>query len=110
MRLGVLYNGLFVLMVCLCRRHLASVFRGLLLSQHAVSGFDTPEQLVFLWIHETERTYGDCLTCVEDVSKFRSLRMSRFEVPTLRMFGILRLQLPGEFVFLTFRGSRFQDF
>ena len=85
MRLGVLYNGLFVLMVCLCRRHLASVFRGLLLSQHAVSGFDTPEQLVFLWIHETERTYGDCLTCVEDVSKFRRIlqNLAKKTFPTI---------------------------
>lgn len=40
-------------------RHLSNIFQGLLLSD--ASKFQEPEKMVKLWVHESERTYGDRL-------------------------------------------------
>ena len=34
---------------------------------------DKPEMFVCLWIHESERVYGDRLVCGEDLQKYNKL-------------------------------------
>ena len=74
------------------RRHLASAFRGLLLARPQVAQFDMPERLVFLWVHESERTYGDRLVCEADLFKFKSILQTSAKkafptVGTAQFFG-----------------------
>eukprot|EP00744_Colponema_vietnamica_P001598 GILI01002635.1.p1 GENE.GILI01002635.1~~GILI01002635.1.p1 ORF type:complete len:2087 (-),score=720.86 GILI01002635.1:371-6598(-) len=52
-------------------RHLSSVFQGLLVAQP--SKFQDPEKVVRLWLHESERTYGDRLVTEDDVNKYKAL-------------------------------------
>jgi dynein heavy chain len=40
-------------------RHLASMFQGLIIADPNV--FTDPEKFVYLWVHESERVYGDRL-------------------------------------------------
>jgi dynein heavy chain len=49
-------------------RHLSNIFQGLLLSDPAK--FSEPDKLVKLWIHESERTYGDRLVSYEHLNKY----------------------------------------
>ena len=51
-------------------RHLAGVFQGLLLAQP--NQFQDPEKLVRLWIHESERIYGDRLVSLEHLTIFKA--------------------------------------
>jgi len=51
-------------------RHLAGVFQGLLLAQP--NQFQDPEKLVRLWIHESERIYGDRLVSLEHLATFKA--------------------------------------
>jgi dynein heavy chain len=53
-------------------RHLASVFRGLLMSHH--DSVTTASRMGALWAHEAERVYGDRLVGEKD--------SRRFQVPT----------------------------
>ena len=41
-------------------RHIANVFQGLLVARP--EQFLEPEKFVFLWVHESERVYGDRLS------------------------------------------------
>jgi dynein heavy chain, axonemal len=52
-------------------RHLAAVFGGLL--QAGPAEFREPGKLAALWLHESERVYGDRLASVEDVARYRAL-------------------------------------
>ncbi len=52
-------------------RHISNVFQGLLVSQP--QQFSNPEKLILLWLHESERVYGDRLVNATDVSKYNSL-------------------------------------
>jgi len=52
-------------------RHMSGVFAGLLSAKP--SEFADAEKLVLLWIHESERVYGDRLVSVSDVKKYRGL-------------------------------------
>ncbi|CAM9939290.1 unnamed protein product, partial [Laminaria digitata] len=56
-------------------RHLTNVFEGLLKAypKNFVSG----EQLVHLWLHESERVYGDRLVNRHDIDRFRSIMASQ---------------------------------
>jgi dynein heavy chain len=56
-------------------RHLSNVFQGILLSRPA--NFVHPEKLVALWLHETERVYGDRLVSQEDLDRFRGLLLNQ---------------------------------
>jgi dynein heavy chain len=53
-------------------RHLSNVFQGLLVAEP--KQFPTSEKMVHLWLHESERVYGDRLVSGDDLAKF--LRMS----------------------------------
>ena len=52
-------------------RHIANVFQGLLVAQP--DQFPEPEKFVFLWIHESERVYGDRLVSLADLEKYNAL-------------------------------------
>jgi len=52
-------------------RHMAGVFQGLLQSQP--SQFQEPLKLGQLWLHESERVYGDRLVSTADLKKYKEL-------------------------------------
>jgi dynein heavy chain len=52
-------------------RHLSNVFQGLLVS--GPDEFKTAEKFVQLWLHESERVYGDRLVSPEDLQKYNAL-------------------------------------
>jgi len=56
-------------------RHLANVFQGLLVSTSHV--FSEPEKFVYLWLHESERVYGDRLVDYDDLRKFKDIIQSQ---------------------------------
>jgi dynein heavy chain, axonemal len=49
-------------------RHISNVFQGMLVSQP--SQFRNPEKLLHLWLHESERVYGDRLVSIEDLNRY----------------------------------------
>ena len=52
-------------------RHISNVFQGLLVS--APDQFKTPEKFIHLWLHESERVYGDRLVSYEDLAKYNTI-------------------------------------
>ena len=52
-------------------RHLSNVFQGMLVARPA--NFGTPEKFVHLWLHESERVYGDRLVSGDDLSRFLTM-------------------------------------
>ncbi|TYZ57148.1 hypothetical protein PybrP1_002034 [[Pythium] brassicae (nom. inval.)] len=52
-------------------RHLSNVFQGLIASKK--QRFATAEKFVLLWLHESERVYGDRLVCKADIEKYNQL-------------------------------------
>jgi dynein heavy chain, axonemal len=52
-------------------RHIANVFQGLLVAKP--DQFQEPEKFVFLWVHESERVYGDRLVSNSDLDKYNVL-------------------------------------
>jgi dynein heavy chain len=52
-------------------RHLANVFQGLLVAN--TQSIRDAEKLVLLWLHESERAYGDRLVSSEDLLKFKEI-------------------------------------
>ena len=52
-------------------RHISNVFQGLLVS--APDQFKTPEKFIHLWLHESERVYGDRLVSYEDLAKYNAI-------------------------------------
>jgi dynein heavy chain len=55
-------------------RHLANVFAGLLVA--TPHQFNQPEKFVFLWLHESERVYGDRLVSDADTAKFNEIMLN----------------------------------
>mmetsp|Transcript_22861 Transcript_22861/g.57008 ORF Transcript_22861/g.57008 Transcript_22861/m.57008 type:complete len:4427 (+) Transcript_22861:2-13282(+) len=52
-------------------RHMAGVFQGILMG--GANTFKEPLQLAQLWLHESERVYGDRLVSREDLKKYKDL-------------------------------------
>ena len=52
-------------------RHLSNVFQGILTS--APDQFKTTEKFIYLWLHESERVYGDRLVSHEDLIKYNGI-------------------------------------
>ena len=52
-------------------RHISNVFQGLLVS--APDQFKNPEKFIHLWLHESERVYGDRLVSYEDLAKYNTI-------------------------------------
>lgn len=55
-------------------RHIANVFQGLLVAQ--ADQFQETEKFVCLWIHESERVYGDRLVINSDLEKYNGLALA----------------------------------
>ena len=55
-------------------RHLANVFVGLIVAQP--SEFKSIAKIVQLWLHESERVYGDRLVSLEHVSKYNTIALN----------------------------------
>merc|ERR1719171_1854042 len=56
-------------------RHVAGVFQGMLMGQPAQ--LQDPVKFTQLWLHESERTYGDRLVSVSDLKKYKDLAMEQ---------------------------------
>ena len=56
-------------------RHISNVFQGLLVS--APDHFKTQEKFVHLWLHESERVYGDRLVSYEDLAKYNTITQAQ---------------------------------
>jgi len=56
-------------------RHISNVFQGLLVS--APTQFTSPEKFVHLWLHESERVYGDRLVSYEDLTKYNTIAQAQ---------------------------------
>jgi len=56
-------------------RHLSNVFQGLLVAQSGQ--FKDPAKFVQLWVHESERVYGDRLVSYEDLAKYKTLAQAQ---------------------------------
>lgn len=56
-------------------RHLSNVFQGLLVAQP--DQFKSAEKFVQLWLHESERVYGDRLVSIEDLQKYKGLAQNQ---------------------------------
>lgn len=52
-------------------RHLANIFQGLLVAQP--SQFQDPEKVIRLWIHESERIYGDRLVSKQHFDDYKAI-------------------------------------
>jgi dynein heavy chain len=55
-------------------RHISNVFQGLLVSEP--DQFPGPEKFVHLWVHESERVYGDRLVSLEDLNRYNTLALN----------------------------------
>lgn len=66
-------------------RHLSSVFQGILMANP--DQFKTVERMIELWLHESERVYGDRLVSIEDLEKYRALALaqSKKKFPSINM-------------------------
>lgn len=73
-------------------RHLANVFQGLLVATPQV--FNEAEKFVYLWLHESERVYGDRLVDFEDLTKFRAIIQGQAR-KTFVQFNVARFYLTG---------------
>eukprot|EP01041_Mallomonas_annulata_P001785 gene1785-3464_t len=56
-------------------RHISNVFQGLLVS--APDQFKHPEKFIHLWLHESERVYGDRLVSYEDLAKYNTIAQTQ---------------------------------
>lgn len=56
-------------------RHISNVFQGLLVSDE--KQFPSAEKFVLLWLHESERVYGDRLVSPEDLAKYNVLAQTQ---------------------------------
>jgi len=56
-------------------RHMAGVFQGMLMGQAAQ--VTEPLKLAQLWLHESERVYGDRLVSVTDLKKYKELALEQ---------------------------------
>lgn len=56
-------------------RHISNVFQGLLVS--APAQFTTPEKFIHLWLHESQRVYGDRLVSHDDLNKYNNITQAQ---------------------------------
>lgn len=66
-------------------RHLTNIFQGLLVAKP--EAIKEPDMFIKLWLHESERIYGDRLVTAEDLNKYRA----RAADVTKRQFGKFNL-------------------
>ena len=73
-------------------RHLANVFQGLLVATSA--SFREAEKFVYLWLHESERVYGDRLVDYDDLDKLKKIMQSQAR-KAFPQYNIARFYLSG---------------
>ena len=93
-------------------RHISNVFQGLLLAKP--DQFQEPDKLTKLWIHESERTYGDRLVSNEHLAQYRAGTFDLVKKSFARFNFSRYFQAGGEsLIFCTFpngyHGERFYD-
>jgi len=76
-------------------RHLANLFQGLLMAE--APNFEYAEKFVHLWLHESQRVYGDRLVSAGDLEKFAGIMDSRAR-KAFPQFNCSRFFLSGNFV------------
>ncbi|CAB1113053.1 unnamed protein product [Ectocarpus sp. CCAP 1310/34] len=83
-------------------RHLSNVFQGLLVAQP--DQFKTAEKFVLLWMHESERVYGDRLVSTEDLGKYNALaqQQSKKLFPSFNMSKFYAAENADPLVFCHF--------
>ena len=83
-------------------RHLSNVFQGLLVSQPAQ--VKTAEKFVQLWLHESERVYGDRLSSPEDLVKYHGLAQAQAKrlFPSFNLSKFYAAENPAPLVFCHF--------
>ena len=73
-------------------RHLANVFQGLLVATSTI--FTEPEKFVCLWLHESERVYGDRLVDAADLKKFKDIIQSHAKKAFVQ-YNVSRFYMAG---------------
>lgn len=73
-------------------RHLANVFQGLLVATALT--FKGPEKFVFLWLHESERVYGDRLVDYDDLDRFKKIMQNQAK-KAFPQYNISKFYLSG---------------
>ncbi|CAE7772764.1 ODA11, partial [Symbiodinium microadriaticum] len=73
-------------------RHLANIFQGLLVATPQV--FNDPEKFVYLWLHESERVYGDRLVDEEDLLKFKQIIQNQAR-KAFAQYNVARFYMTG---------------
>lgn len=83
-------------------RQLASIFSGLL--QSTPGEFKEPGKLAALWLHESERVYGDRLVSVDDVAKYRGLAagIAKKKFPAANLGAFFAAERPDPLLFSHF--------
>jgi len=79
-------------------RHIANVFQGLLVSTPNV--FKEADKFIYLWMHESERVYGDRLVDYEDLTKFKQILQAQakkaFPASDINRFYIAGSGVPAD--------------
>jgi dynein heavy chain, axonemal len=52
-------------------RHLTNIFQGLLVAKPEI--IKEPDNLIKMWVHESERIYGDRLSSAENMTTYRGI-------------------------------------
>jgi dynein heavy chain len=73
-------------------RHLANLFQGL--CGAAPTTFKDPEKFIYLWLHESERVYGDRLIDYDDLDKFKKIMCNQAR-KAFPHYNITRFYLSG---------------
>lgn len=83
-------------------RHLSNLFSGILMAQP--EKFNDPATFVMLWLHESERVYGDRLVSLDDLHRYNSLALaqSKKRFPSHNMAGFFAAEHADPLVFCHF--------
>jgi dynein heavy chain, axonemal len=86
-------------------RHMSNVFSGILMAQP--ERFSDPAKFVMLWLHETERVYGDRLVSNDDLQKYMGLALSQVKkrFPSYNMMPFFAGENADPLVFCHFADS-----
>ena len=82
-------------------RHIAGVFQGMLMGQPAQ--LQEPLKMAQLWLHESERVYGDRLVSMADLKKYKDLALEQAKKFFKEMFATT---LPRALIFCHFAQGR----
>lgn len=83
-------------------RHLTNIFQGLLVAKP--EAIKEPDNLIKLWIHESERIYGDRLVSSENLSTYKQLvfDMTKKSFPKYNMSKYFQGNNPEPLIFAQF--------